>query len=41
MTTEIEQYRIKKHKLDISDVLIWGGIAIVVIWIIAKLIGVI
>jgi hypothetical protein len=40
LTMTTEKYRNRKHRFDISDVLIWGGIAIVVIWIVGKLTGV-
>jgi len=33
--TEIE----KLHKFDIGDVLIWLGLAIIILWMIAKIIG--
>jgi hypothetical protein len=30
-----------KRKYDFADVLIWGGLAIIVLWMIAKIIGLI
>lgn len=31
----------KTHKFDYTDVLIWVGIAIIVLWMIGKIVGII